>query len=126
MIDMTCIQQYYKAHPNACNPNAQGMCPDEFGYLDPPKNCNCLYWPSEFPVLMSCEECWNREIPEEKEKNEMNNCAAVPNFEAKCAELERENEKLRYENKELKRHLEKCELVVKCVEAFTGEKLNVW
>ena len=87
---MTALGRFYKAHPNGHDPADQGMCPDQFGYLDPPENCNALHGLSEFPELMSCKECWLREIPEEnadtgnaknkpdipKEKNMIKNVAA--------------------------------------------------
>ena len=61
-----CLYKFFKEHPNAKDPVIQGMCPDEFSYLDPPENCNCLHGSSEFPELMSCSDCWHREIPEEE------------------------------------------------------------
>ena len=68
-----CLYKFFKEHPNAKDPVIQGMRPDEFSYLDPPENCNCLHGSSEFPELMSCSDCWHREIPEEmKEEKEKN------------------------------------------------------
>ena len=90
---MTALGRFYKAHPNGHDPADQGMCPDQFGYLDPPENCNALHGLSEFPELMSCKECWLREIPEENAdasnaktkpdfgentSGETNNCALSP------------------------------------------------
>ena len=72
-----CLYKFYKEHPNAKDPVIQGMCPDEFSYLDPPENCNCLHGSSEFPELMSCSDCWHREIPNIVEQK----LAAIPEEE---------------------------------------------
>ena len=73
----TCLDMYYKAHPDGKDPVAQGMCPDEFEYLDEPRNCNALHGFSEFSELMSCKECWNRKIPKRIEER----LAAIPEVE---------------------------------------------
>ena len=78
-----CLYKFYKEHPNAKDPVIQGMCPDEFSYLDPPENCNCLHGSSEFPELMSCSDCWHREIPEET-KEEKENCMSECCKETMC------------------------------------------
>ena len=73
-----CLYKFFKEHPNAKDPVIQGMCPDEFSYLDPPENCNCLHGSSEFPELMSCSDCWHREIQEEmkeEKRNVMSECS---------------------------------------------------
>lgn len=62
-----CLYKFYKEHPNAKDPVIQGMCPDEFSYLDPPENCNRLHGSSEFPEIMSCSVCWHREIPNKED-----------------------------------------------------------
>ena len=58
----TCLDLFYRQHPNGHDPINQGMCPDQFDYLEEPKNCNALHGHSEFSVLMSCDECWKREV----------------------------------------------------------------
>ena len=78
-----CLYKFFKEHPNAKDPVIQGMCPDEFSYLDPPENCNCLHGSSEFPELMSCSDCWHREIPEEM-KEEKENCMSECCKETMC------------------------------------------
>ena len=76
-----CLYKFYKEHPNAKDPVIQGMCPDEFSYLDPPENCNCLHGSSEFPEIMSCSDCWHREIPEEMKEEKGKNM-----FKRSCEE----------------------------------------
>ena len=78
-----CLYKFYKEHPNAKDPVIQGMCPDEFSYLDPPENCNCLHGSSEFPELMSCSDCWHREIPEEM-KEEKGNVMSECSMKIQC------------------------------------------
>ena len=92
-----CLYKFYKEHPNAKDPVIQGMCPDEFSYLDPPENCNCLHGSSEFPELMSCSDCWHREIPnaveqkltvipeEDPDENDRKICESIAN------QIEKEN-----------------------------------
>ena len=78
-----CLYKFYKEHPNAKDPVIQGMCPDEFSYLDPPENCNRLHGSSEFPELMSCSDCWHREIPEEM-KEEKGNVMSKCSMKIQC------------------------------------------
>ena len=78
-----CLYKFYKEHPKAKDPVIQGMCPDEFSYLDPPENCNCLHGSSEFPELMSCSDCWHREIPEEM-KEEKGNVMSECSMKIQC------------------------------------------
>lgn len=53
---MTCREKYKQEHPN--DPEIwDGMCPNEYGYLPIPDYCYA-------DGRAHCEECWNREIPE--------------------------------------------------------------
>lgn len=54
---MTCREKYNKEHPNSSTTIA---CPSDAGYLDDP------VWCGDEDSNMSCRECWDREIPEEK------------------------------------------------------------
>ena len=82
-----CLYKFYKEHPNAKDPVIQGMCPDEFSYLDPPENCNCLHGSSEFPEIMSCSDCWHREIPNAVEQK----LTAIPGEDPDENDIEKEN-----------------------------------
>lgn len=121
MSNVTAREKYNEMFPNSLSPLRYKICPSFYNIL--PDKLECQSGMDEH----ECTRCWDREIPEEKEIENMhdsNNCSTVNiNFEAKCAELMRENEKLRYENKELKRRLEKYELVVRAVETLCGQKI---
>lgn len=58
---MTCGEKLEKEHPEYVNWKLTGGCkgcPDDYGYLPRPTNGK--------GCSMSCTECWDREIPEEK------------------------------------------------------------
>lgn len=184
----TCREKLKIDHPTAIgldpsDPVFRGGCrgcPDDYGYLDPPRFCN----DPRLDPMEKCTKCWDREIPEpgigmqlvhcafcsnylikrpsnplpdgwthdlanfkcpecnEKEKEKMsttNNLNVQPDYEAqckaltdRCCSLERTIKALEIENKGLETYIEtlearlaKHEIVVKCVEALTGEKLGI-
>lgn len=60
---MTCLEKLKQDHPDWCEDairdRIETECPDTFGYLESPSGCYICGG----DIL--CEECWNREIPEE-------------------------------------------------------------
>lgn len=114
-------------------------CPDDYGYLDPPRFCN----DPRLDPTEKCTKCWDREIPEKEKENETmsntNNLNIQPDYEAqckaltdRCCSLERNVKALEIENKALETYIEnlearlvKHEIVVKCVEALTGASLGI-
>ena len=91
---MTFLDKLNKEHPDL---SGAIHCPYEFGYEDSdkcPKDCD--------GSLMTCTACWNREIPEEKEKENksMNKTKAM---------LEEELDQKKNEIEELKKELVKVE-----------------
>ena len=67
---MTCLEKYKKEHPleyDECNKVVYDHCPCDYGYLADPVNCQSV---SSYIDFVTCEECWNREIPEEKKLND--------------------------------------------------------
>lgn len=62
---MTCLEKYKMEHPieyDECNKVVYYHCPCDYGYLADPVSCQSV---SSDKDIMTCEECWNREIPEE-------------------------------------------------------------
>lgn len=62
---MTAREKLAIEHPNNVGPNYDGgccACPSYYGYLETPPGCSTEEY--------SCEECWDREIPEEREFKE--------------------------------------------------------
>lgn len=126
----TCRKRAAREYPDKIDTDHFGGvrgCPDTYGYLDPPPYCNAEY---RVGYELACAVCWSREIPDEKEKENEN--MAYPNYEElynnEHAERMHLEEKLEYQDKYVKTleaRLEKYQLVVKCVEVFTGEKLDI-
>ena len=61
---MTCLEKLKQEQPDVFL-DEDGLpvnCPRHHGYLENPADDSCL--------LLECEKCWNREIPEEKLKFE--------------------------------------------------------
>lgn len=84
---MTALEKYIEDHPEDIWVVHGGMlpanCPSLYGYLDDPTWCN-------FEDGRDCNRCWNRRIPENKEKEneDMSHAAAyVKDLEAKIEEL---------------------------------------
>lgn len=78
---MTYLEKYKQDHPNAlymCD-GVPAYCPSECGYETRTFLRDC-----PFPGL-SCEDCWNREMPEEKEGEKMSE-----------TDLKKEPQKTRY------------------------------
>lgn len=75
---MTCREKLVIEYPDKLDPGAYGgciNCPSTFRYLDDPIWCN--------EDDDTCAHCWDREIPEEKEKkpvNTVNNSTTIVNF----------------------------------------------
>ena len=70
---MTAREMFMMSHPDLGDTVDETHCPDEFGYLLPPANCNanCL---DKNTAPMSCKDCWDREVPgtvESKSCNEL-------------------------------------------------------
>jgi len=65
---MTFKEKLKKEHPDKINQNVKGgclACPKDYGYEpQEEKHEYCFYPKDGFPGA-SCEECWNREMPEE-------------------------------------------------------------
>lgn len=57
------------------------FCPNDFGYEIKNKDCNKI----------NCTECWNREIPEEKENTTKNLCTHTEQFICSKCELHLED-----------------------------------
>ena len=58
---MTCIEKLKLEHPESTGDQFHAgcaNCPSTYGYLDDPAGCNT--------AKITCEACWDREIPEEK------------------------------------------------------------
>ena len=67
---MTCKEKLMMEHPENCNIILDTDCPSNYGYLDDPYSCNVSN--DENPI--SCEKCWEREIPDSEESNEQTCC----------------------------------------------------
>lgn len=87
---MTCRELLEKTNPNFishyCFGGARG-CPDSYNYMPKPEWCwtsACIgtYTISEKEDI--CNRCWDREIPEEKEKNNMNDFWDEMREETQC------------------------------------------
>jgi hypothetical protein len=61
---MTCKEKYVNDHPG-CDIDAviAAYCPSYLGYLPDPRNCDA----ATDTEAMSCEACWNRELPEDED-----------------------------------------------------------
>lgn len=97
---MTLIEKLRKEHPEEMNSFDRPIyCPTKYGYTSPPLYCGDLDYGN---ANERCTDCWNREIPEEKEKeNELMNKTK--------AMLEEELEQKKNEIEDLKKELEKTE-----------------
>lgn len=93
---MTYREKFHMEHPDRDSVNTLSMgCPADYE-----RNTNCPEYSDG--TVMSCKDCWNREIPEEKEKENK------PMKKTK-AMLEEELDQKRAEIEELKKELEKAE-----------------
>ena len=97
---MTLIEKLRKEHPEEMNSFGRPIyCPTRYGYTSSPLYCGDFDYGNE---NKRCTDCWNREIPEEKEKeNELMNKTK--------AMLEEELEQKKTEIEDLKKELEKTE-----------------
>ena len=97
---MTLIEKLRKEHPEEMNSFDRPIyCPTKYGYTSPPLYCGDLDYGN---ANKRCTDCWNREIPEEKEKeNELMNKTK--------AMLEEELEQKKNEIEDLKKELAKAE-----------------
>lgn len=97
---MTLIEKLRKEHPEEMNSFDRPIyCPTKYGYTSPPLYCGDLDYGN---ANKRCTDCWNREILEEKEKeNELMNKTK--------AMLEEELEQKKNEIEDLKKELEKTE-----------------
>lgn len=90
---MTYREKFHMEHPDRDSVNTLGMgCPADYEH-----NTNCPEYSDG--TVMSCKNCWNREIPEEKEKENK------PMKKTK-AMLEEELEQKKTEIEDLKKELE--------------------
>lgn len=62
---MTCREKFMMTYPKLGNPVDNGCCPEQFDYLAEPINCNARYPDEVRHEMMSCNDCWDREISEE-------------------------------------------------------------
>ena len=98
---MTLIEKLRKEHPEEMNSFDRPIyCPTKYGYSYPPLYCGDLDYGN---ANKRCTDCWNREIPEEKEEKENE-----PMKKTK-AMLEEELEQKKTEIEDLKKELEKTE-----------------
>ncbi len=97
---MTLIEKLRKEHPEEMNSFDRPIyCPTKYGYTSPPLYCGDLDYGN---ANKRCADCWNREIPEEKEKENKS-------MKKTKAMLEEELEQKRAEIEELKKELVKVE-----------------
>lgn len=98
---MTLIEKLRKEHPEEMNSFDRPIyCPTKYGYAECPSYCEDIEYGN---ARKRCIDCWNREIPEEKEEKENK-----PMKKTK-AMLEEELEQKRDEIEELKKELVKVE-----------------
>ena len=97
---MTLIEKLRKEHPEEINSFDRPIyCPTKYGYISPPLYCGDLGYVN---ANKRCTDCWNREITEEKEKEN------EPMKKTKTM-LEEELEQKKNEIEDLKKELEKTE-----------------
>ena len=95
---MTLIEKLRKEHPEEMNCSGIPMyCPTKYGYAECPLYCEDIEYGN---ARKRCTDCWNREIPEEKENKPMKKTKAM---------LEEELEQKKNEIEELKKELVKIE-----------------
>lgn len=98
---MTLIEKLRKEHPEEMNSFDRPIyCPAKYGYAKCPLYCEDIEYGN---ARKRCTDCWNREIPEEKEEKENK-----PMKKTK-AMLEEELEQKKNEIEELKKELVKVE-----------------
>ena len=97
---MTLIEKLRKEHPEGMNSFDRPIyCPTKYGYAECPLYCEDIEYGN---ARKRCTDCWNREIPEEKEKENKS-------MKKTKAMLEEELEQKRAEIEELKKELVKVE-----------------
>ena len=97
---MTALEKLKKEHPEEINSFGMAIyCPTKYGYADKPAYCRDENYGDAHE---RCADCWNREIPEEKEKENKS-------MKKTKAMLEEELEQKRDEIEELKKELVKVE-----------------
>lgn len=80
---MTCREKLTMEHPFDFDmANKPIYCPDDYGYLDKPESCG------KNGCDCYCDDCWNREIPEENTAERVNKKQAVMDycFDHVCSE----------------------------------------
>ena len=98
---MTLIEKLRKEHPEEMNSFDRPIyCPTKYGYAEYPLYCEDIEYGN---ARKRCTDCWNREIPEEKEEKENK-----PMKKTK-AMLEEELDQKKNEIDELKKELVKVE-----------------
>lgn len=98
---MTLIEKLRKEHPEEMNSFDRPIyCPTKYGYAKCPLYCEDIEYGN---ARKRCTDCWNREIPEEKEEKE-----SKPMKKTK-AMLEEELDQKKNEIEELKKELVKVE-----------------
>lgn len=97
---MTLIEKLRKEHPEEMNSFDRPIyCPTKYGYAECPLYCKDIEYGN---ANKRCTDCWNREIPEEKEKENKS-------MKKTKAMLEEELDQKKNEIEELKKELVKVE-----------------
>ena len=98
---MTLIEKLRKEHPEEMNSFDRPIyCPTKHGYAECPLYCEDIEYGN---ARKRCTDCWNREIPEEKEEKENKSMKKTK------AMLDEELEQKKNEIEELKKELVKVE-----------------
>ena len=129
---MTAREKLAMEHPERVDSICLGGCagcPDTYGYLPAPECCKGSIREGNH---VKCTACWDREIPENTEKE----CAQI-DYKAEYERLKQLNDELKTENtvlkasrvrmaercQELRSTIDKYEAVIRCTEAFLGQKI---
>lgn len=87
---MTCIELLKKTNPRLVSPSSFGGaegCPSSYNYMPRPEWCWALQYIGKYTTQereAMCERCWDREIPNGKEKSNMNDFWDEMREETQC------------------------------------------
>ena len=115
---MTCKEKLIADHPSYNNCVIESIikfnCPWAYNYLSEPEYCK-----DEFP---QCIDCWNREIPDERENAKKNSNPKCDDT-SEMDDLRMENEIYRKAIEAMKVELTKCNAMFRVIEQFTDTRL---